>query len=272
MLNSTSCLQRCYSLMDLYKQSIYRVMSVGSENNSEDKVEKPSVLGTLHGGLRTKLFNKIYFYVLVSFLVLNWQEIIILIKSKEDVYYTLSMIFTGWSFWLPFIGDFVLSPWSAHFGLPLITGLIASLGAPFITYNVSKSTSRWFARIRREDGMADLEVEKEYQKLRTSIADETKKANGLEQENLELQKENELLLSKNKVFQERRVELFYGIKAFVDCYDENKGLHNKAAIIDFLKQAENTDFYRDTAISKRLSKLIEDLKKTYVEGLDPPES
>lgn len=46
MLNSTGCLQRCYSLMDLYKLSIYRVMSVESANNSEDKVEKPSVLGT----------------------------------------------------------------------------------------------------------------------------------------------------------------------------------------------------------------------------------
>jgi len=42
-------------------------MSVESANNSEDKVEKPSVLGTLDDGLRTKLFNKIYFYVLVSF-------------------------------------------------------------------------------------------------------------------------------------------------------------------------------------------------------------
>lgn len=247
-------------------------MSVESANNSEDKVEKPSVLGTLHGGLRTKLFNRIYFYVLVSFLVLNWQEIIILIKTKEDVYYTLSMIFTGRSFWLPFIGDFVLSPWSAHFGLPLVTGLIASLGAPFITYNVSKSTSRWFARIRREDGMADLEVEKEYQKLRTSIADETKKANGLEQENLELQKENELLLRKNKALHEQRLELFYGIKAFVDCYDENKGINTQDDIIDFIKQAEYTDFYKDVSISRRLPKLIEDLKKTYVEGLDPTES
>lgn len=240
-----------------------------SANNREDQVEKQSVLGTLHGGLRTKLFNKIYFYVLVSFLVLNWQEIIILIKSKEDIYYTLSMIFTGRSFWLPFIGDFVLSPWTAHFGLPLVTGLLASLGTPFITYNVSKPTSKWFARIRREDGMADLEVEKEYQQLRTSIAGETKKANGLEQENLELQKENELLLSRNKTLQEQRVELFYGIKAFVDCYDENKGLHTQSDIINFLKQAEQTDFYKDGSISRRLPKLIEDLKKAYVEGLDP---
>ncbi|WP_145915984.1 hypothetical protein [Hafnia alvei] len=243
-----------------------------SANNSEDKLDKPSVLGTLHGELRTKLFNKIYFYVLVSFFVLNWQEIIILIKTKEDIYYTLSMIFTGQSFCLPFIGDFFLSPWSAHFGLPLVTGLIVSLGAPFVTYNVSKFTSKWFAKIRREDGMADLEVENEYQKLRASIADKTKKANNLEQENLELQKENELLLSKNKTLQERRVDLFYGIKAFVDCYDENKGIHTRTDIIDFLTQAEHTDFYRDESIIRKLPKLIEDLKKNYVEGLDTLES
>jgi molybdopterin converting factor small subunit len=97
--------------------------------------------------------------------------------------------------------------------------LFASISAPFITYATSKLTAKWFAKIRREDGFADLEVEKEYQELRTVIAEKTKNSNKLEQTNLIMQKENELLESNNKSLKEYRVELFYEIKAFVDCYD-----------------------------------------------------
>ncbi|MHA0863172.1 hypothetical protein ACR9HT_02410 [Enterobacter wuhouensis] len=76
--------------------------------------------------IKDKLFNKVYFYIIVSFLLFNWQEIIILLKANEDIYYTLAIIFTGKNF----LGSIFLPAWLAHFGLPIITGLLASILSP----------------------------------------------------------------------------------------------------------------------------------------------
>ena len=65
-----------------------------------DEVVKPgneealSPNQSLSEAIKDKIFNKIYFYILVSFLLVNWQEILILFKSSEDIFYTLSIIFT----------------------------------------------------------------------------------------------------------------------------------------------------------------------------------
>lgn len=234
--------------------------------------ENVTVFDPSINSLKDKLFNKIYFYVLISFLLFNWQEIIILLKAKEDIYYTLSVIFTNQHYGIWFTNGIILPAWFAHFGLPLISGLIASVVAPFVTYLTSSVTSKWFARIRREDGLADLEVEKEYQDLRSAIARKTIEGNNLESKNLELQKENTLLLSKNKSLHDQRTTLFYGIKAFVDCYDERNGLHSNHDLVEFIKAVELTDFYKDDAIFKKIPKLVRDLKRMYTEGNYHPET
>ncbi|EFB1111068.1 hypothetical protein FK765_26770 [Escherichia coli] len=45
--------------------------------------------------IKDKLFNKVFAYILISFLVVNWRDMLILIKSKEDILYTLSIVFVG---------------------------------------------------------------------------------------------------------------------------------------------------------------------------------
>ncbi|MEA4727985.1 hypothetical protein VBQ27_25880 [Klebsiella pneumoniae] len=63
-----------------------------------DEVVKPgneealSPNQSLSEAIKDKIFNKIYFYILVSFLLVNWQEILILFKSSEDIFYTLSIM------------------------------------------------------------------------------------------------------------------------------------------------------------------------------------
>ncbi len=57
-----------------------------------DEVVKPgneealSPNQSLSEAIKDKIFNKIYFYILVSFLLVNWQEILILFKSSEDIF------------------------------------------------------------------------------------------------------------------------------------------------------------------------------------------
>ncbi|EFJ2268515.1 hypothetical protein G6K30_004600, partial [Escherichia coli] len=65
--------------------------------------------------IKDKLFNKLFAYVVVSFFVVNWQEILILFKSKYDIYTTLSIVWVGDKYQIPYFGTFIASPFLAHF-------------------------------------------------------------------------------------------------------------------------------------------------------------
>lgn len=212
--------------------------------------------------IKDKLFNKVYFYIIVSFLLFNWQEIIILLKAKEDIYYTLAIIFTGKTYF----GDIFVPAWVAHFGLPIITGLLASILSPYITFAVFYLTSDCFAKIRHGDRIADQKVLGMLASARRALAKQDIEINSLEQRNLDLKKNNDALVLKNNELLEKRRDLYFGIKAFVDCYDEKEGLHNEADVIAFLKEVEHTEFYKDGGIMKKAPLLIEDLKGIYIEG------
>ncbi|MCU6683990.1 hypothetical protein M8320_18520 [Leclercia sp. H6W5] len=172
---------------------------------------------SLSEAIKDKIFNKIYFYILVSFLLINWQEILILFKSNEDIFYTLSIIFTS-QMWF----DYMLPAWFAHFGLPILFGTLASALTPFVTYWISKVTAKRFAKIRRADRKADLEVEDEFQDLRIKLVTKTNKADNLLNRINLLEMQNATMSKKNTQPQEHRRQLFFGIKAFVDYY-ETKG-------------------------------------------------
>ncbi|MGQ3940984.1 hypothetical protein ACTJM8_26800 [Enterobacter hormaechei] len=135
-----------------------------------DEVVKPgneealSPNQSLSEAIKDKIFNKIYFYILVSFLLVNWQEILILFKASEDVFYTLSIIFTS-QMWF----GYMLSPWFAHFGLPILFGTLASALTPFVTYWISRVTAKRFAKIRRADRKADLRSKMNFKTCESSL-------------------------------------------------------------------------------------------------------
>ncbi|MDY8856024.1 hypothetical protein UZM81_24525, partial [Escherichia coli] len=65
---------------------------MSKDSSLENKDENVTVRNTIEEAIRDKLFNKLFAYVVVSFLVVNWQDIIILFKSKYDIYTTLSIV------------------------------------------------------------------------------------------------------------------------------------------------------------------------------------
>lgn len=65
---------------------------MSKDSSLENKDENVTVRNTIEEAIRDKLFNKLFAYVVVSFLVVNWQDIIILFKSKYDIYTTLSVM------------------------------------------------------------------------------------------------------------------------------------------------------------------------------------
>ncbi|HHT1356716.1 TPA: hypothetical protein ACTYC5_004313 [Enterobacter hormaechei] len=231
-----------------------------------DEVAKPgneealSPNQSLSEAIKDKIFNKIYFYILVSFLLVNWQEILILFKSGEDILYTLSIIFTS-QMWF---GN-MLPPWFAHFGLPILFGTLASALTPFVTYWISRVTAKRFAKIRRADRKADLEVEDEFQDLRIRLVTKTNKADSLLNRIKLLEMQNATLSEKNTQLQEHRKQLFFGIKAFVDFYETKGALKTPEDFAEFLMLVEETDFYRDTTIVGRVNELLANIKSIYFE-------
>ncbi len=231
-----------------------------------DEVAKPgneealSPNQSLSEAIKDKIFNKIYFYILVSFLLVNWQEILILFKSGEDILYTLSIIFTS-QMWF----GYMISPWFAHFGLPILFGILASALTPFVTYWISRVTAKRFAKIRRADRKADLEVEDEFQDLRIKLVTKTNKAESLLNRINLLEMQNASISEKNIQLQEHRKQLFFGIKALVDYYETKGALKTPEDFAEFLTLVEKTDFYKDQTIIGRVNKLLENIKNIYFE-------
>ncbi|EBK9847484.1 hypothetical protein DX320_20135, partial [Salmonella enterica] len=59
---------------------------MSKDSSLENKDENVTVRNTIEEAIRDKLFNKLFAYVVVSFFVVNWQDIIILFRSKYDIY------------------------------------------------------------------------------------------------------------------------------------------------------------------------------------------
>ncbi|MEY6982611.1 hypothetical protein AB9B43_22505, partial [Escherichia coli] len=68
---------------------------MSKDSSLENKDENVTVRNTIEEAIRDKLLNKLFAYVVGSFFVVNCQDIIILFKSKYDIYTTLSIVWVG---------------------------------------------------------------------------------------------------------------------------------------------------------------------------------
>lgn len=63
---------------------------------SEKVKDNPSIneteLKSFSEIIKDKIFNKVFAYVVISFLIFNWKDILIILKSKDDILYTLSIV------------------------------------------------------------------------------------------------------------------------------------------------------------------------------------
>ncbi|EFL2713383.1 hypothetical protein LAJ16_004281, partial [Escherichia coli] len=129
---------------------------MNTDSSTEKLTENDLIKVSFGDAIKDKLFNKVFAYILISFLIINWKDILILMKSKDDILYTLSVTFVGGK--IPLVYEGVLSPWLYHFCLPFIFGIIASIAAPIVTLCVSKLTSKIYTEIRYLD--ADMDQNK----------------------------------------------------------------------------------------------------------------
>ncbi|HBB0988442.1 TPA: hypothetical protein J1A59_004923, partial [Escherichia coli] len=108
------------------------------------------------------------------FLIINWKDILIILKSKDDILYTLSIVFVGGN--VPFFDNWIVSPWVYHVVIPFIYGVFASVLAPFLTLKISKLTSKLYTEIRYLDEVADYDKRIELQRKKTKLNQATNDA------------------------------------------------------------------------------------------------
>ncbi|MDM4405826.1 hypothetical protein JJJ10_22290 [Klebsiella grimontii] len=239
--------------------------------SAEDKTQDSNLKNDLENAIKDKLFNKLFAYVFISFLVVNWQEILILFKSSDDILYTLSVVWTGRYILSMEMFDWAgvfLPAWGYHFGLPFIFGTIASVAMPWATQFIVSLTSRAYARIRHIDYEGDIKEKNRIQNLRIKLAEKTALASNLESKNARLTEQAEAFEKAIANLKHTRVELFYGVKAIVDIYDGlGQKIENPNDFAELLKSVEKSDFYKDQTLSK-ISRLIDELKIAYANS-DP---
>ncbi|EOF4476002.1 hypothetical protein ACKWSL_004080 [Salmonella enterica] len=236
---------------------------MSKDSSLENKDENVTVRNTIEEAIRDKLFNKLFAYVVVSFFVVNWQDIIILFRSKYDIYTTLSIVWVGEKYHFPYVGPIIVSPFVAHFVMPFIYGTTASVVMPYITMCISKATGRNYARIRYIDYEFDLEERARIKDLQINLKQKESKLLSLEKQTENQYKLLSAIEEKKREIESARVNLYHGIKVIVDIYKaKKKRISTQEDFADLLKAIEESDFYKDTGLWG-INKLIDDVETIY---------
>ncbi|MFI8014903.1 hypothetical protein ACIEGK_27960 [Citrobacter freundii] len=188
--------------------------------------------------------NGLYGYILTSFVVFNWENIILILKSKNDIemtliYISLQQNFSWNFFWLPLLlGIF------AAFMMPLVSTLY-SLTIAGITEASKDSegigTLTW-RNIKSSLEMKSMLKDKSIEKLKSEVTElNDKRTNLLDHIGLLLEQKENLELFLNKV---------------LDVYEKHPELKTKQNLIDFLDSVKEQEIYNSYPGGADLRKLL----------------
>ena len=233
-----------------------------SADSSIEK-ENSSTQNLLEDAVKDKLFNKVFAYIFISFLISNWRDIFILLKSKDDVMYTLSIVFVGEK--IPLLGNLFLPSFVAHFVLPFIYGVVASIFVPVLTLLVSRVTGSIYSELREIDKIEDKKRER--RKINHEINELTKKRKNI---NECFEREKEEFESLKRQLEEIKGQIKCvdgGIHSIIELYRKKDGkIDSVDDFYEFLTAVKCTSIRSDDEDDKRtileiLSKLSDLLEK-----------
>ncbi|HGD8759499.1 TPA: hypothetical protein ACNBLQ_003262 [Escherichia coli] len=232
-----------------------------SADSSIEK-ENSSTQNLLEDAVKDKLFNKVFAYIFISFLISNWRDIFILLKSKDDVMYTLSIVFVGEK--IPLLGNLFLPSFVAHFVLPFIYGVVASILAPLLTLLISLVTSTLYAKLRKIDEIANKK--EQIRTINSDIKKAIKKQRDVKKY-IEQEEELESLEKRLKEIREQIECVDSDIIHIIKLYREKgESLNSVDDFYEFFTAVKNSSFRsgdtndRET-LEELLSKLSDSLEK-----------
>lgn len=199
--------------------------------------------------------NGFYGYIITSFVVFNWENIILILKSKNDIEMTLIYISLQQDFSLNF------------FWLPLIFGIIAAFIMPIISTLYSLSIAGFTMARKDSEGFGTLT----WKSIKSSLEMKNMlKDKSIEQLNLEVKQLNDKrtnLLDHNSLLLEQKENLELFLNKVLDVYEKHPELKTKENLFDFLsavKEQKIYEFYPGGADLRKLLNLTFECEEVQV--------
>ena len=199
--------------------------------------------------------NGLYGYILTSFVVFNWENIILILKSKNDIEMTLIYISLQQNF-----------SWN-FFWLPLILGVIAAFIMPVISTFYSLSIAGFTEARKDSEGFGTIA----WRNIKSSLELKNKlKRKSIEQLKLEVKELNDkrtTLLDHNGLLVEQKENLELFLNKVLDIYEKHPELKTKQNLFDFLsavKEQKIYDFYPGGADLRKLLNLTFEVEEVQI--------
>ncbi|PBI79748.1 hypothetical protein A9993_08350 [Rahnella victoriana] len=205
---------------------------------SEEKLSE-----IITGAIKERIYNRVYSFIITSILAANWQHILIIIKSKQNIYTTLNNITSTPYFLL------------LYFVAPVIMGVIISIVMPYVTNFVEQRTAKVNARIRNSRVLGDEAFKKDLELEREKTSKIKLNAANIALATSELHNQRDALESQSKMF-------YLWLQGLLKSYESIGSKIETAEDLQKLLLAlnENNAVY-DQAIIPGFKKMMDDLKK-----------
>lgn len=166
--------------------------------------------------------NGFYGYIITSFILFNWENIVLILKSKNDIEMTLIYISVQQNFTFNF------------FWLPFIYGILAAFIMPLISTGYSLYTGGMTAMRNDSLGFGGLlwnNIKKNLELKQSGILDTIDKLNT---EVIQLKKDSDKLRDdiKERLILKENLEVFLG--KVVDVYQEHPSINTEIELLEIL--------------------------------------
>lgn len=205
--------------------------------------DSDSIAASVVETVKDRLTNRLYMYMFSSVVAANWQHILIILKSKNDIELTLGiMAFEDYFFLFYFL-------------LPLIVGVGLALFMPYLTRLVSEFTASQYYLIKNSESLGksafELKLAKEKEKI--SEVELRKENNKLKQS--KVKSELDILESQSKSY-------YRWLNGLLKAYEETGGkIETPDDLKRILLKLKEHEAVYDLALVPGFKKMIEDLKK-----------
>lgn len=201
------------------------------------------VIGSVVGTVKDRLTNRLYMYMFSSVITANWQHILIILKSKNDIELTLGII----------AYDKYLYFW--YFLLPLFIGALLSILMPYCTRFISDLTASQYYLIKNSEKLGQSTIEMKLSKQKEKISEiklrETK--NNLEKSEIEY---------KRDLLKSQSANYYNWLNGILKAYEETGGkIETSDDLKKILLKLEEHNAVYDLALIPGFKKLMADIQK-----------
>jgi hypothetical protein len=202
-----------------------------------------NMVGAAVEAVKDRLTNRLYMYMFSSVIITNWQHILIIIKSKNDIELTLGI--------MTFEPSFAF----LYFILPVIFGTILAIAMPYCTRFVVELTASQYFLIKNSDVLGKTDVD-------IKIAKKKHRLSTIELQNENNEAEIKRIKSNNDILQSQSSAYYKWLQGVLKAYNETGGKINTPDDLKrMLLKLKEYDAVYDMELLPKFKKLMDDIQR-----------